>query len=65
MLSATQGLHSDSSVPAKEKYEIHTTWLKNQFSSCDMYQFCFKEFIIKDCFYTNAILGEKVGNRCV
>lgn len=50
MLSTSQGLHSDCLVPAKEKYEIPTTWLKIQFSSCDMYQFCSKEFRIKGYF---------------
>lgn len=59
MLSPSQGLHSDCLVPAKEKYEIHATRLKIQFSSADMYQFCSKAFIIKDYIYTNATLGGK------
>lgn len=63
MLPASQELHSYCLVLAKEKYEIHTTWLKIQFSSCHMYHFCFREFTTKAYLYTNAILREKLGNR--
>lgn len=65
MLFTSQERHSDCLVPAKEKYEIYTTWLKIQFSSYDMYQFCCEGFIINGYFYINVILGEKIGNRSV